>query len=78
MDEAQLANKIRLLYEDYVNKTLDIIKDSTSRFTRRKQLRNEKKEYLKSGNNLEQSILQIKYLYHQLLEVLNKKKLKAL
>ena len=53
MDEAQLANKIRLLYEDYVNKTLDIIKDSTSRFTRRKQLRNEKKEYLKSGNNLE-------------------------
>lgn len=52
MDEAQLANKIRLLYEDYVNKTLDIIKDSTSRFTRRKQLRNEKKEYLKKREQL--------------------------
>jgi hypothetical protein len=52
MDEAQLANKIRLLYEDYVNKTLDIIKDSTSRFTRRKQLRNEKKEYLKKRDQL--------------------------
>lgn len=52
MDEAQLANKIRLLYEDYVNKTLDIIKDSTSRFTRKKQLRNEKKEYLKKRDQL--------------------------
>lgn len=52
MDEAQLANKIRLLYEDYVNKTFDIIKDSTSRFTRRKQLRNEKKEYLKKREQL--------------------------
>jgi hypothetical protein len=52
MDEAQLANKIRLLYEDYVNKTLDIIKDSTSRFTRRKQLKNEKKEYLKKREQL--------------------------
>lgn len=52
MNEAQLANKIRLLYEDYVNKTLDIIKDSTSRFTRRKQLRNEKKEYLKKREQL--------------------------
>lgn len=52
MDEAQLANKIRLLYEDYVNRTLDIIKDSTSRFTRRKQLRNEKKEYLKKREQL--------------------------
>lgn len=52
MDEAQLANKIRLLYEDYVNRTLDIIKDSTSRFTRRKQLKNEKKEYLKKREQL--------------------------
>lgn len=52
MDEAQLANKIRLLYEDYVNRTLDIIKDSTSRFTRKKQLRNEKKEYLKKREQL--------------------------
>ena len=52
MDEAQLANKIRLLYEDYVNRTLDIIKDSTSRFTRKKQLRNEKKEYLKKRDQL--------------------------
>lgn len=52
MDEVQLANKIRLLYEDYVNKTLDIIKDSTSRFTRKKQLRNEKKEYLKKRDQL--------------------------
>lgn len=52
MDEVQLANKIRLLYEDYVNRTLDIIKDSTSRFTRRKQLRNEKKEYLKKREQL--------------------------
>jgi len=52
MDEAQLANKIQLLYEDYVNKTLDIIKDSTSRFTRKKQLRNEKKEYLKKRDQL--------------------------
>lgn len=52
MDEAQLANKIRLLYDDYVNKTLDIIKDSTSRFIRKKQLRNEKKEYLKKREQL--------------------------
>lgn len=52
MDEVQLANKIRLLYDDYVNKTLDIIKDSTSRFIRKKQLRNEKKEYLKKREQL--------------------------
>ena len=52
MDEAQLANKIRLLYEDYVNKTLDIIKDSTSRFTRRKQQKKKKKEYLKKREQL--------------------------
>ena len=52
MDEAQLANKIRLLYEEYVNKTLDIIKESTSRFNRKKQLRNEKKEYLKKRDQL--------------------------
>ena len=52
MDEVQLANKIRLLYDDYVNRTLDIIKDSTSRFIRKKQLRNEKKEYLKKREQL--------------------------
>lgn len=52
MDEVQLANKIRLLYDDYVNRTLDIIKDSTSRFIRKKQLKNEKKEYLKKREQL--------------------------
>lgn len=52
MDEAQLANKMQLLYEDYVNRTLDIIKSSTGRFTRKKQLRNEKKEYLKKRDQL--------------------------
>lgn len=52
MDEVQLANKIRLLYDDYVNKTLDIIKDSTSRFIRKKQLKNEEKEYLKKREQL--------------------------
>lgn len=52
MDEAQLANKMQLLYEDYINRTLDIIKGSTGRFTRGKQLRNEKKEYLKKRDQL--------------------------
>lgn len=52
MDEAQLANKMQLLYEDYVNRTLDIIKGFTGRFTRRKQLRNEKKEYLRKRDQL--------------------------
>jgi hypothetical protein len=51
-DEVQLANKIRLLYEDYVNKTLDIIKESTSRFSCKKQLRNEKKEYIRKREQL--------------------------